>query len=259
MNEEIFLDTEDVCALVRLLGDTVAVKGANAQRDFLMQKAAEMIHADFWVWAVSPFLEPGKQPVYVIHQTSGFGEGQMAHFLNAVEHPDTGAMTEPIIKAMLEAGSQVTRARQQIVSDEQFTQSPAYPMWQAANVGTLLLSMRPLHGYGTSAIAFYRRFGAEPFTQRETRIAHILLTEVPWLHEAGLPHVVAASAPRLPPRGRMILNHLIQGHSRQEIAAALGLSEQTVKGYINQVYRHFSVGSQTELLKRFILGDGLDR
>lgn len=259
MNEEHFLETQDVCALASLLGDTVGVKGPNEQRAFLMRRAAELVKADFWVWAVSPLLEPGKQPVYVIHQTSGLNESGLARLLAAVEHPDTGAMTEPLIKAMLAAGSQVTRARQQIIPDEQFLSSPAYPVWKAADVGNLLLSVRPLPGYGISVIAFYRYLGAAPFTQRETRIAHILLTEVSWLHEAGLPHLTAASAPKLTPRCRMVLNHLIQGHTRPEIARVLGLSEQTVKGYINQVYHHFDVVDQEGLLKRFIQGDGRDR
>jgi DNA-binding CsgD family transcriptional regulator len=259
MNEEHFLETQDVCALASLLGDTVGVKGPNEQRAFLMRRAAELVKADCWVWGVSPLLEPGKQPVYVFHQTGGFNETRMARLLDAIEHPDTGAMTVPIIKAMLETSAQVTRARQQIIPDEQFLNSPANPFWSAANIGPLLLSIRPLPGFGISVIGFYRQLEAAPFTQRETRIAHILLTEVPWLHEAGLPHLTAASAPKLTPRCRMVLNHLIQGHTRPEIARVLGLSEQTVKGYINQVYHHFDVVDQEGLLKRFIQGDGRDR
>lgn len=255
---EDFLEEKDVRALVRVLGETVAVEGANEQRSYLMRHLAEMLGADCWVWGVSPMLEPGKQPVYLFHQIGGFEGERMSRFLEAVEHPDTGQMTSPIIEAMLRSGSMVTRSRQQIIPDERFLASPAYPAWAAAGIGPLLIAIRPLPGYGISVIGFYRKVEAQAFSARETKIAHIVLTEVPWLHEAGLPHRAAATTPQLPPRCRLILNHLVRGRSRQEIANDLELSVQTVSGYIKQVYRHFGVHSQPELIARFTKGDGND-
>lgn len=258
MNTTDFLEERDVRAIVRMLSETIAIRGANEQRTFLMRQLAELVGADCWVWGVSPLLEPGKQPVYLFHQTGGFDEARMARFLEAVEHPDTGEMTIPIILAMMESRSQVTRARQQIISDRRFLESPANASWSSANIGPLLISIRPLPGYGISVIGFYRNLGRELFSARETKIAHILLTEVPWLHEAGLPHAAATSAPKLPPRCRLLLNHLVRGRSRKEIAAEVGLSVETISGYVKIIFRHFSVHSQAELIAKFTKGDGRD-
>jgi DNA-binding CsgD family transcriptional regulator len=255
---EILLE-QDVRAIVRLLGDAAAMRDPNAQRRYLMQHLGALIEADTWVWAVAPLLEPGRQPVYVYHQTEGFEGDRMSRFLRAVEHPDTGAMTGPFVQMMLAAGGgQVTRERQRIVSDQRYDQSPAKPYWDAAGIGPLLLSARPVTGNGISMVGFYRTTDAVPFTPRETKIAHIVLTEVPWLHETSLPHQISKAVPQLPPRCRMILNQLVCGRTRTEIAKDLAISVETVHGYLKKLYRHFGVHSQPELIARFTRGDGGD-
>lgn len=256
--EDFRLAEADVRAVVRLLGDTAAIVDSNQQRSFLMRSLARLLGTDTWVWGVSPLLEPGRQPVYIYHQTGGFDEVRMARFLQAVEHPDCGEMTAPLARAMIEAGGQVTRLIDQIISKERFLNSPANPLWRAANIGPILISIRPVPDYGTSVIGFYRALGQPDFSRRESRIAHIVLTEVPWLHQAGLPHEVARPAPALPPRCRLMLNHVVRGRGRKEIAEDLDLSVETVNGYLKQIYRHFGVHSQAELIARFVRGDGGD-
>jgi len=258
VSEDFRLAEKDVRALVRILGATVEISGANEQRSYLMRRLAELIGADFWIWGVSPLMEAGKQPVYLFHHNGGFDSPRMARFLEAVEHPDTGEMTIPIIRAMAESGGQVTRSRGQIIPDERFMMSPARPYWEVADIGPLMLSIRPLPGYGISVVGFYRRPEAAAFGTRETKIAHIVLTEVPWLHHVNLPHQAAASAPQLPPRCRLVLNHLVLGRTRREIAEDLQVSVQTVNDYLKRIYRHFGVHSQSELIARFTRGNGGD-
>lgn len=63
------------------------------------------------------------------------------------------------------------------------------------------------------------------------RIAHIVLTEVSWLYEAGLLHAAAREIPVLPPRTRYVLFELVAGRPRKQIAADLGLSSHTVNDH----------------------------
>ena len=137
--------------------------------------------------------------------------------------------------------------------------SPAKPYWEAANIGPILITLRPLPGYGVSCIGLYRQDEAPPFTERESRIAHIILNEVPLLHEAGMPHAASRSLPQLPPRCRLIINQLVRGISRKDIASHLGLGLSTVNGYTKTIFKHFDVHSQPELIARFTKGDGRDR
>lgn len=261
MNSNSPLHEQDVRAIVRILGKVAIMEpDPNRQRMFLMQSLAGLLGTDTWVWGVAPLLEPGKQPVYLYQHTGGFDRERMNQFLTAVEHPDCGAMTAPLAEALVAAGSQITRnVHEQIVTPERWDSSPAKPLWEAAGIGAILLTLRPLPGYGISCIGLYRPLGAPMFTERESRIAHIVLNEVPLLHEAGMPHASAHTLPQLPPRCRMIVNQLVRGQSRKDIAAHLGLSPLTVQGYIKQIYAHFRVHSQSELITRLTRGDGLDR
>lgn len=251
---------DDFLQVVRVLADIATMEGSlDDKRVRLMGEIASIIGADSWVWAFSPLLEPGAQPVYLVQNRGGFDEERISRLLMAIEHPDSGEMTAPFARAMMECGGHVTRIRQHIVPDERYFSSPALPFWRDANVGPLMLSARPLMGKGTSICAFYRVVAAPEFTPREARIAHIVLTGVPWLHEESTPHPQAHGIPKLPPRCRLILNQLVHGRSRKEIAADLDLSLHTVNDYIKQIFRHFGVHSQTQLVARLRSGDGGDQ
>ena len=249
----------DFLEVVRILSEIATMEGSlDEKRVRLMTEIALLLDTDTWIWGFSPLLEPGKQPVYLFQNTGGFDEKRMSRLLMAVEHPDTGLMTAPLAQAMVESGTHVTRLRQDIVPDERFLNSPALPLWKDANVGPIMLSFRPQE-QGTSVAAFYRPVSAPSFTAREARIAHIVLTGVPWLHVASKPPEPAHEIPKLPPRCRLILSQIVAGRARKEIAADLGLSLHTVNDYIKQIFKHFDVHSQTQLVAKLRNGDGHDR
>ncbi len=81
---------------------------------------------------------------------------------------------------------------------------------------------------------------------------------MPWLHEQGWPDDRGTTVPQLSPRQRITLNLLLEGQSRKEIADQLGISINTVAGYVKDVYKHFHVQSHAELMGRFLHGDGGD-
>ena len=261
------LGETDVRAMVRLLGEVCALRGGYAEKKRrLMDGLCRLIDADAWAWTLACQYEAGKPPVYVGFMNGGFAEEQFPKYLAAVEHPASAEATIPFINEVREHQRQLTRTIEQISGGryahfgrENFERFPAAPLWHEAGIGTLMISMHPLDARSASGIGLYRSTDREPFNARESRLAHIVLSEVPWLHAQGWPEDHGAEVPKLAPRARLVLELLLQSHSRKQIAAHLGISENTVAGYVKAIYRQFNVRSHTELLRHFYQGDGGDR
>jgi DNA-binding CsgD family transcriptional regulator len=257
---EKFLSEADVRALVRLLGEVSVNPGDHvAKKRQLMNGLCALIGADLWIWALGSGLRPGAQPSYSTLLHGGFDAARLARLLVAVDHPDMKTMAEPFLRELTEKKTHLTRARQQIVPVGVIESRPVWNHWEAANIGPILMSYRPIAPDLTSCIALYRDFKRPLFDERETRIAHILLSEIPWLHTQGWTAGVGETVPRLPPRTRTILNLLLEGLSRKEIAAHLAISLHTANDHVKDIYRHFGVSSQAQLVRRFFHGNGQDR
>ncbi len=56
----------------------------------------------------------------------------------------------------------------------------------------------------------------------------------------------------LSPRQGAVLDRLLTGQSEKEIAASLGLTVNTVHGYVKEVFRHLRVHSRHELMALWI-------
>ena len=201
---------------------------------------------------------PEHAAVYVSFINGGFSDETFAKYLQALEHPEMIAFASRFFTELEAKNTHLTRLRHQITADTAFEKSQAYALWKAADIGSLIVSQRPLDQRSSSALGLYRQFGRPKFTLRESRIAHIVLTEVPWLHQQGWPEDRGVQVPALSRRERLALNLLISGASHKVIAAQMGISWHTMQGYAKAVYRHFGVHSQAELMRRFFQGDGRD-
>ncbi len=247
--------------MVRLIGEVAAIPGNHAEKKrFLMEGLCGLIGADAWAWALSCQLDPGKPQVYASVLNGGLSDENLVKLLQAVEHPEMVAMTAKFFGEVEARKAHLTRLRFQIVDEHKYKKSDAILAWKAAGLGPVIMSMRPLdeRSSSASAIAIYRRYHRPEFTVRESRIAHIILTEVPWLHEQGWPEDRGVGVPKLSKRQRLTLNLLILGRSRKQIAANMDISVHTAQDYIKDVYRHFRVSSQGELMSRFLQGNGHD-
>ncbi len=81
----------------------------------------------------------------------------------------------------------------------------------------------------------HRLRGRPAFTARQRRIAHIVLSEVDWLHYAELPPDRGRAVPALSPRQRVVMVLLLlEGRSRDEIARLLHISPHTVPGRLRR-------------------------
>lgn len=245
------LSRDDVGAMVRLIGDVAASRRDHSgQKRMLMDGLCKIIGADAWSWTLACQFESEKPPVHVGFMYGGFSEERFPKFLRAIDHPATAALLRPLIALTRQRQDQTTQTVEELAPGS-FDTSGAAPLWGEAGIGTLLLSARPLDGRTASSIGVYRNAPAQPFTERETSIAHIILREVGWLHEQGWPEDRGATVPRLYPRQRLILNLLLEGRRRKDIATQLHLSEHTVSGYMKEIFRHFEVNSHVALMRRF--------
>lgn len=253
------LPLSDVRQMVCLLGEVIAAPGGHSEKkQMLMDGLCHIIDASAWIWGVGQH-DPDHVPFYIAFNRGNIDESRFARLMEAVNHPEMQEFIRPFSEELATTGMHLTRLRQQINPTGSFTGSNAEKAWLRADIGPVMLSCKPLPGGGFSSIGIYRTAERELFTERESRIAHIVLTEVSWLHLTGWPDERGQSASRLYPRLRTVLNLLIEGWNRKQIADSLEISINTLNGYVKEIYRHFSVHSQAELLARLSRGNGGDQ
>ena len=253
------LSSDDARAIIRLLGEVTAAEDElMAQKQFLMEGLCTLVSADSWVWASTCKFDPDKIPLSAGFQCGGFSPAQYAKFQEALEHPDTGMINAHFTREFEQKQRHLTRLRDQIDRKGCFKETDVYHLWRDAGVEQVILSVRPGRDGSISQIGIYRRPGRPEFTTRESRIAHIVLSEVPWLHDVTVSPDLFSIVTHLAPRQRITLNLLLEGQNRRQIASHLGLSLHTIDGYVKDVFRYFNVHSRPALLARFQSGDGGD-
>ena len=245
---------DDARAMVRLVADVAALRADHlTAKRHLMNGLKKIIGADCWTWALG-YLHPDRPPVYASLNHEGFTDESFGLYLQALEHPDMKALTAPFARDVMAGDELVTRLRQEIDEENLFPTTDAFTLWKAADIAPLILAAKPLNESCVSTIALYRKADRPLFDERERQIAHILLTEVPWLHASGWPEDFGVRTPSLSRKRRLVLNLLLEGHSRKIVADKLGLSIHTVSDYVKDIYATFGVQSHAELMYRFTAG-----
>lgn len=251
-NSVIHLPITTVRAIVSLLAEVGGVEvSLEVKWHKLMNGLCELVGADYWAWSVASNVEAGKVPHFTIPYRGGFQDEQFQQFLVALDHPDMAELTAPFIAQFTENREHLTLTGQQFDPELKLLTSEAGKLWAEAGVGPTVLSWYPLPEGGISGIGVYRAIGKQLFNDDEATIIHLLLTEVPWLHDQDWPKRQIREIPKLSQRCRTVLNLLLEGCSRKEISAHLHLSEHTVNDYVKQLYRFFDVQSQSQLLSKF--------
>lgn len=86
-----------------------------------------------------------------------------------------------------------------------------------------------------------REAGATMYLSKETSPAELARLLRAIVDEPGRSWLPAVDLPELTPRERDVLALLAQGNSNKQIARALDLSPETIKDYLNGVYRKLEV------------------
>jgi DNA-binding CsgD family transcriptional regulator len=253
------IEEADVRALARMISEATALDVSVVEkRRHLMNSICRYLKADAWAWGHAAEMTPGKLPVYVAMLSGGFSEEQWASFLTVQTHPQMARISAPVALELAEKKRHLTRSLPSLVPIPEFLKMEVAELWQRSGVYPLFISFYPLPNGIHSGIALYRKCGGPWATEREIRLGHILMSEVPWLHQHDSTDAVMTDVPRLALRQRLVLELLLNGHSRKFIAGHMKISINTVAGYVRDIYRFFNVTSQPQLVRRFFRGDGGD-
>lgn len=255
------ISERDLLQLVSILGEISGMDGPIlARKHALMNKLCPLLGSDRWIWTTSANFGEGKMPVGIAVAYGGFTEREFGLIIEASQDPEMGMPeNDAIAQAMLDHGH-VTCTRSDFLTDEQLHSHPHWELYRKP-VGSdhYLFSLYPIGNGYLSGIGFHRLPGEPDFTARERRILHLLASQITWLHLADVPeHTEGTFAEVLTPRLRTVFTLLLQGWNRRKIAEHLGITLNTSAGYIKEVYRHFGVSSQVQLLSTFLKGDGGD-
>jgi len=252
---QILLSGKDIRAMVGIVSEVAANQGDHPEKKrLLMDSLCTLVQADSWSWVLATKVEPGQQPVYTSVSSGGFEDGQFSKLLVAQEHVDFAKLTEPLARGVSRTDDQVTLLCDDYDPGDFFAGCKSHHLWKNADTALPILCYRPVPNGSVSGVALYRKYDGRPFNLRHAKIAHIVLEEVPWLHEQGWPWSSAMRVPELTNRCRQVLNLLLEGLSRKEVANRLSLSEHTVNDYAKDVYKFFGVHSHAELISKFRVG-----
>jgi DNA-binding CsgD family transcriptional regulator len=248
------LEEADVRAMIRLVGEIDSLPGSHAEKKrYLMDGLCQLVGGDGWVWGLRVRSNPNEAST-LTHILCG-GPAYESSSRGKIPHPDSAEFARVLAAEAVREDNNERRAG---MEEKVLVRLDSYKVWEAAGLYPGILCSRPLDARSHSAVAIFRCASVPRFTERETRIAHILLTEVPWLHELNWQEDHGIPAPRLAPRQRVVLNLLLEGRSRKEISDHMGISINTVAGYVRDIYKHFGVQSHAELMKLYMKGDGND-
>tara|TARA_E500000318_G_scaffold7140_1_gene6767 strand:+ start:358 stop:1200 length:843 start_codon:yes stop_codon:yes gene_type:complete len=250
---------DDVRAVVALLGRISDMPGTSVEKKLaLMDGLCELLGVDAWLWVVSRF-DPGSPPMAMHLHHGGLTERQLGLVFEASQdtaHPPPE--DEPFARD-LSAGVPFTRRREDWVPDGLWRGEHHRRYRDRIGIDEFVYGVYPIAGNLFSAIGLHRALGKPGFSVRERQLLHIVITEIPWLHRAGLPETeldgledYGRGVMDLSPRLRTVFGLLIQGWKRPKIAEQLGISENTAKTHIRDVYRHFGVADHVALLRRFM-------
>lgn len=260
MSDEFQLDENDVRAIVRLISETHVTPGDHiAKKRLLMMGLAELVSADSWAWGAAYQMAPDKPSVHLSLIHGGFTDDTYAMFTQAYHHPGMSAFHAPFARELSERRCHLTRRKNDFVSEADYKRSECYQLWLKADIEDVILSLRPVGEGIFSIIGLYRNPQNPLFGLRENRIAHMVLSGVPWLHAEGWSEEQTITVRKLTPRQRMAMDLLIQGYTREQIASRLEISIHTANEHVKAVYQYFEVHSQAALIARFRLGNGGDR
>mgnify|MGYP000157662675 CR=1 FL=1 len=260
--DSFMLGQQDVRAMVRLLGDIAGLDAEQSvKRRELMRGMRTLIDADAWVWTVSQLSPDDGRMTSISLMHEGFSEMDDVRVIESETDPAVPTPDGPLWTPFFFSSHPMTRQRQQMIDDTTWYEHPHTKKYRQGFIDDYAYSFTPLGNADhriASIVAFHRRWGRPPFTQRDARIIHIMSSEVRWLHEAAVPGDGGKKADGLSPRLRTILALILQSYSRKQMAHHLTLSIHTINDYFKALYKHFNVSSGPELMRRFMAGDSGD-
>jgi DNA-binding CsgD family transcriptional regulator len=249
-------EVAEVVQVVARATDPTAPLSLDDRRRRLLEAVAKLVGADAWLWLAEALHADGDARLPMCVLDGGWqDEQERLTVLNELGHPTF----QPLRQAAASQGSGGEAV------------AGAHGAGPRSVAQTEILEVSGLSGFehllatsyaaaresGPCLVALLRRTGDSPFSERDRIVADLVVENVLWLY-APQPALDGMAA-ELSPRERDVIQYLLQGHARKEIAAALNLSAHTVADYEKGIYRKFNVKSRTELLAKHIPPESLHR
>lgn len=214
--------------VVRLLANVAASRGdLDGKRAAVLDGLARLVEAEFWMWkcqAVGAAISPVREAWNVVSGETFPGNG--------------------IPLENFEGGRSVLSG----------FRLPAETAMMSHD--RIIAAQRTVEPDNRSMLALGRFPRSQPFSLQEFDLVELVFDEIPWLFAERPNPNLETRRFRIPGKPRMVLNLLLEGWGRKQIADRLHLSENTVAGYSRDLYRQFGVHSQVELMRHFSSGDG---
>jgi len=146
--------------------------------------------------------------------------------------------------------------RRHVMEDRDWYKSNDYHVVQrACGLDHQLQCFRKLSGGNVdeySGLVLNRAHGRRDFSSRDLALVRETHAALGPLIGGPLARYCDPSPGDLAPRVRQVLACMLEGDGDKQIAARLKLSRFTINQYTKSVFRHFGVGSRSELLSRWI-------
>jgi len=252
------LSLEDVEIVVRLVaeaGDPTTELSMPDRKRLLMEGVARVIDADVWLWstAVANPNSPGDVMTCCMIDGGWQNERQQALMYEAMTNPEMNAKCLASVAEGIAQCRRFTVRRTEFVTDEVWAKFSH--IWDRTGLDHSMLTLYPFSPTTTSGVGFHRLKGKPNFSDRDVTLVHLIFNQVDWLHRHGTNEPAGEKTLQLGPRLRQVLILLLQGDSKQEIAAKLGISEHTVGDYTKALHKHFNVNSRPELQAYFYVSE----
>lgn len=241
----------DLSEVVRLLGE-IAVLGDDylSKKKFLMSGLCQLVEADSWVWALGRWSDDQTAPAYSGFLHGGFSYGEFGYLLATIEHKDNEDLCAEWVAEVSRGDRVVTLTMDELDTEGLIDQSELKGLIAHAGIGDAIISGVASSGWAMSSFGFYRARGKVKFTERDKGVVDLVLSGVSWLHSTGWEKMADVEGVRLYPQYTKVLNFLLAGLGKKEIAQEMGLAESTILTYMREVYRHYDVSSQALLIRK---------
>lgn len=247
-----WLSEDDVRAIVRLLGETLAHTGSDLDRKrFLLMGLARLVEADVWVWIAQKGGPNASDITYFTMIDGGWtSERQRGIATGATWSEETQPFNQ-----LVDRERTYVFTRTDAYDDEAWYRTDLFKRFrEPAGLDDVLGTGVRIREDIVSSIGLHRSLGRPRFSERDRRVAEIVTTEVEWLHRVGIPDIDETPVDNLTPRLRHVMLLLLSGSSRKQIASELAISTHTTNEYVADVYARLGVRSRAELMSRFIQG-----
>lgn len=225
------------------------------RRRALVNVLAELVHADagWWAWGRGWPNPDSITPVAIVD--FGLTDEQRAILIEWGLDRDGAQIFRQRIRAQMGDSRQVASLRPQVFSDEEWAAVPAMRRQLERGGWKSWLHCVRYSARDTWSNLFLLRNSDQPeFSLSEAALIDFAMTNVKWLHATTQESLPPEAFVGLTPRQHTVMLMLLDGLARKAIAHQLGIAEHTVGDHIKAIFRHFKVGTTTELAALFLRG-----